>query len=186
MNKIWDLSLIVGRFQGFHIGHSHLIETALSVSDRVLILIGSSQEHGTELNPYSVTSRQFQIKEVFPQDNVLIGCIPDLNEEKIVDEAWGNHVLSIAKQYTRKIPDVYTYGLQPENHNWFKASEYLRYETKHMTEIVVSRDKFNISGTMIRKFLLEDDFDKWMKFVSPKFISIISDYVQNFYWLQKY
>ena len=55
MNKSWDLSLIVGRFQGLHAGHVHLIETALSVSDRVLILIGSAQEHGTILNPFSAS-----------------------------------------------------------------------------------------------------------------------------------
>lgn len=49
-NKPYDTGLVVGRFQTFHIGHQRLIETALTLCDRVLILVGYAQECGTERN----------------------------------------------------------------------------------------------------------------------------------------
>ena len=49
--KPYDCGVVCGRFQTFHIGHESLIDTALRLCDRVLILIGSAQEYGTERNP---------------------------------------------------------------------------------------------------------------------------------------
>ena len=48
--KPYDVGVICGRFQTFHIGHESLVNTALTLCDRVLILVGSSQECGTERN----------------------------------------------------------------------------------------------------------------------------------------
>ena len=50
--KPYDIGLIVGRFQHFHIGHRSLVENAYKLCDRVLILVGSAQESGTLRNPY--------------------------------------------------------------------------------------------------------------------------------------
>ena len=54
MTKPYDVGLIVGRFQTLHKGHEKLIETGLMLCDRLLILIGSSQECGTERNPLNI------------------------------------------------------------------------------------------------------------------------------------
>lgn len=47
--KVYDTGLICGRFQTFHKGHERLVDTGLLLCDRLLILIGSAQECGTEL-----------------------------------------------------------------------------------------------------------------------------------------
>lgn len=41
--KYYDVGMVCGRFQTFHKGHESLIESAVALCDRVLILIGSSQ-----------------------------------------------------------------------------------------------------------------------------------------------
>ena len=46
--KVYDTGLICGRFQTFHKGHERLVDTGLLLCDRLLILIGSAQECGTE------------------------------------------------------------------------------------------------------------------------------------------
>ena len=48
MNKPYDSGLIVGRFQTFHKGHQRLVETGLTLCDRLLILVGSAQEYGND------------------------------------------------------------------------------------------------------------------------------------------
>lgn len=167
ITRPFDLALIVGRMQSFHIGHEHLVNTALSVADRVLILLGSSQEYGTIKNPYSVITRQNMIKSVFPGDEVMVSALSDIDGSTINNE-WGQHVLNSVKQITRKSPDVYIYGFEPKNQNWFKASEPLINSTKHMTEIIVAREKYPISATFMRQFLWDDDYESWAKFTNPK------------------
>ena len=48
--KPYDVGLVCGRFQTFHKGHEKLVDTGLLLCDRLLILIGSAQESGTERN----------------------------------------------------------------------------------------------------------------------------------------
>ena len=55
---VYDSGLIVGRFQTFHKGHQSLVDAGLQLCDRVLILIGSAQESGTERNPYPICERE--------------------------------------------------------------------------------------------------------------------------------
>ena len=52
MDKPFALGILVGRFQTLHAGHQQMIETALSLCDQVGIFVGSSQESGTQKNPF--------------------------------------------------------------------------------------------------------------------------------------
>lgn len=54
--KVYDTGLICGRFQTFHKGHERLVDTGLLLCDRLLILIGSAQECGTERNPFNINT----------------------------------------------------------------------------------------------------------------------------------
>lgn len=65
MLRPYDCGLICGRFQTFHIGHESLVETGLKLCDRVLILVGSAQESGTERNPYDVATRMDMLKAIY-------------------------------------------------------------------------------------------------------------------------
>ena len=62
---VYDSGLIVGRFQTFHKGHQSLVDAGLQLCDRVLILIGSAQESGTERNPYNISTRIDVIRSVY-------------------------------------------------------------------------------------------------------------------------
>ena len=43
--KPYDVGLICGRFQTYHIGHESLINMGTQLCDRILILIGSSHKN---------------------------------------------------------------------------------------------------------------------------------------------
>lgn len=51
------LGFVVGRFQPFHYGHKHLIETAYENCDELVVFIGSAQESRTEKNPFTFQER---------------------------------------------------------------------------------------------------------------------------------
>ena len=64
MYKPYDCGLLVGRFQTFHKGHQSLVETGMKLCDRMLILVGSAQESGTERNPFNIKTRIDTIEEI--------------------------------------------------------------------------------------------------------------------------
>ena len=69
MYKPYDTGLLVGRFQTFHIGHQSLVEAGKKLCDRMIILVGSAQESGTERNPFNISTRIDCIKEVYGCDS---------------------------------------------------------------------------------------------------------------------
>lgn len=72
-------ALVVGRFQPFHKGHQALIDAALDAAARVVVAIGSSQEEGTSLNPFSFEERARMVEAVYG-DAVDVVAVPDIHD----------------------------------------------------------------------------------------------------------
>jgi bifunctional NMN adenylyltransferase/nudix hydrolase len=60
---MYDLTVFVGRFQPFHKGHLHNVIEALNISDRLLIIVGSSFNSPNIKNPFSFEQRKKMIEE---------------------------------------------------------------------------------------------------------------------------
>ena len=58
MKKQFETSLILGRFNHIHNGHIMLVEMSRKLSEKTLILIGSSDKSGTLRNPYTIKLRK--------------------------------------------------------------------------------------------------------------------------------
>ena len=91
-------ALFVGRFQPFHIGHLNDIKWILERYDKVIIVIGSSQESNTEKNPFTVEKRKKMIEntlknEKIEKDVYEIIEIPDAHD----DEKWTKSILDKVK-----------------------------------------------------------------------------------------
>ena len=163
--KPYDVGLVVGRFQHFHIGHKSLVETAYKLCDRVLILVGSAQESGTLRNPYLPSTRIDVIREIYGKDNDLLQIkeLNDLTNENDITADWGRYVLKNVKTHIRKVPSLMVYGNDEFRSKWFDPED-----IKDTAEIVVPRSKIPISATLLREALVKDDFDYWSKFVDEK------------------
>jgi len=61
-----DVAVLIGRFQPFHTGHLHLVETALQQADRLLILLGSHRCAPDSRNPWSSQEREAMIRSAMP------------------------------------------------------------------------------------------------------------------------
>lgn len=164
MGKSYDVAMLCGRFQHFHIGHQSLVEHALNVADRMIILVGSSQEFGTERNPFDISTRIDVIREIYNDDNrITVKPLPDLTHENDITPDWGRYVLKSTNHYIHKVPEVMIYGNDEARSRWFDPED-----IKDTLEIVVPRSKIKISATEIRKMLVKDDRERWMQFVHPR------------------
>lgn len=76
--KKFRLAVVIGRFQIFHNGHKDLIDHALSIADRVLVIIGSAGEERSKRNPFDHWERAEMIRGVYgDRATVVIGSQPD-------------------------------------------------------------------------------------------------------------
>ena len=161
---VYDSGLIVGRFQTFHKGHQSLVDAGLSLCDRILILIGSAQESGTERNPFKIATRINVIRSVY-EDNkrVSVYALPDLTHEDDLSSEWGRYLLDQVDRYIYKAPELMIYGNDEARSRWFDVED-----IKDTAEFIIPRSRLPISATMLRDMMVRDERREWMKWVNPK------------------
>lgn len=82
MTKKFKTAVVIGRFQIFHNGHKGMIDHALSLADRVLVLIGSAQindDTRSDKNPFTWLERAEMISETYKDTGaaLAINCVDD-------------------------------------------------------------------------------------------------------------
>jgi len=163
--KPYDIALIVGRFQHFHIGHHSLVQRAYELCDRVLILVGSAQESGTLRNPFTSSTRIDIIRDIYGIDNntIIIRELNDLTNENDITFDWGRYVLDKTKGHIRKSPSLMVYGNDEYRSSWFSPEDLI-----DTAELIIPRSKIPISATILREDLVNDNFEHWSRFVDDK------------------
>jgi hypothetical protein len=65
------------------------------------------------------------------------------------------------------VPELIVFGKEEANQNWFSCSDELKRCVKGITEVAISREKYDVSGTTMREYLFRDEFDKWASNCNP-------------------
>ena len=81
-------ALFVGRFQPMHLGHLKVIKWILKKYDKVIIVIGSSQDSFTDKNPFTLEERKKMIQKTLRSEKILkkkysIIGIPDVYDDDV-------------------------------------------------------------------------------------------------------
>lgn len=162
--KPYDTGLICGRFQTFHKGHERLIESGLLLCDRLLILIGSSQECGTERNPFNIVTRTNILKEIYgDRPEIMIYGIADMTDENDICPEWGRYLLNNADRYIHKNPEIMIYGNDESRSGWFSKAD-----LKNTAELILNRYDMPLSATKVREYMAKDMRKEWMDSVNPR------------------
>ncbi len=149
------LGLVLGRFQGLHLGHQQIIDTALENCSEVLVFIGSSQESGTATNPFSYETRRELLRSIYG-DRLHILPLPDIGVGNT--RKWGDYVLENVRQHLGKDPDLIVSGEESRRQSWYSGS---------IDEINVPKT-IDISASMLRKYLADGDLQNWQKYTDPR------------------
>jgi len=96
--------LIVGRFQPYHVGHHSAVKNILKEIDELIIVVGSSDDSHTKLNPFTAGERIEMISYALKAENLFEKCfiitVSDVNENSV----WTSRI----KSYCPKFDTVYT------------------------------------------------------------------------------
>lgn len=73
-----DYGVFIGRFQPLHMGHQHVIDTALEKCEKLIILVGSAFEPRTIRNPWTWEERAANIRNLYGlTDRIIIRPLRD-------------------------------------------------------------------------------------------------------------
>ncbi len=151
IGKPYRLGLVLGRFQPVHNGHVFMIKEAMKLCDKVLILIGSAQEHGTYNNPFTYETRGRMIMEALEYPKGLAG-VAGIKDVGLGNNArWGDYILEMMQKNYGELPDAFITGEETRRESWFS--------NKDIDVIVVSKAKNQLSATQIREKIYAGDAD---------------------------
>lgn len=158
MEKAFKLGILVGRFQMLHAGHEMMIRTALTTCERVALFVGSSQESGTEKNPFPYALRERMLRTMFGTA-IEIYPLPDIGVGN--NGTWGDYVLQNVENHCGCKPDLLVSGREERRLDWFDSEN-----GKSVSELYIPKT-IEISASKLRTLLIADDFESWAGFVSP-------------------
>jgi bifunctional NMN adenylyltransferase/nudix hydrolase len=164
MNKKYDYGIVIGRFQPFHLAHQDLINHALTLSEKVIIILGSARSAPDVKNPFTPAMREEIIRACFPKDaeNLIFRAVRDYPYN---DHVWTAEVQNIVNQIVeddeKEHEKIAIVGFFKD-----KSSYYLNLFPQWKFEEFYCSDKRNLSinGTQIREKYFADD-QSWKKLV---------------------
>ena len=157
--KVYKLGILVGRFQTFHKGHQDVIDKAIALCETVGVLIGSSQESGTNKNPFPYEMRKRILEKVYP-DAIRIYPLPDIGVGN--NSRWGDYVLEQVKERFGTAPDLLISGKEARRIDWFDSVAGLSIAELYIPKTV------NISASRMREMVVQNEFDAWKTYCDER------------------
>ncbi|TYP79523.1 adenylyltransferase/cytidyltransferase family protein [Paenibacillus methanolicus] len=168
MTKPFQFGFIIGRFQPVHRGHEKLIDAALAIAERVLVVIGSAQESGTARNPFAANEREQWLRRIYG-DRIHVLALPDLTNENDHSRSWGDYLLHAVDSYgaSQRWPalDLIIEGEENGRGSWFGEERALR-----LGRLTFPRQEGALSATWLRTMIREGREESWARKVHPVLI----------------
>ena len=158
-NRPYRLGVIVGRFQTFHLGHQDMIDTATELCEEVGVFIGSSQESGTEKNPFPYEVREALIRRIYGE-SIRIFPLPDIGVGN--NAKWGEYVLKNVSDRFGRLPELFISGKEGRRESWLSG------EAGMGTAELYIPKSIEISASEMRGFFINNDAEAWRRYTDPR------------------
>ena len=159
MPKPYKLGIVVGRFQTFHKGHKEIIDKAVELCDRVGVFIGSSQESGTEKNPFTYEMRERILKKIYG-DGISVFPLPDIGVGN--NARWGKYLLENVKNRLGACPDLMVSGEEERRTGWFDGLAEAEPDELYIPKTI------DISAEKMREMIVRGDFKAWKEYTDER------------------
>jgi bifunctional NMN adenylyltransferase/nudix hydrolase len=122
--QMTKVAVFIGRFQPFHNGHKHVIDTAFKTCNDVIVIVGSSNEPRTARNPFTFEERKAMIVNSFFKESIpnmggkSISVCPSVNRF-YNDTAWANDIRETVSKLTKKGDEIYLIGYKKDHTSFY-------------------------------------------------------------------
>lgn len=170
MSKKYTHSVYIGRFQPFHLGHLHIVESALKLADKLIIVVGSNNKPIDWKNPWTSTERIQMIKNSLTEDQLQRVQFQTVEDRLYQNKEWEaliyDAVDSILMQYSKyRITghdEAHTAKICVVGYDKDDSSFYLKSFPQWTLEAIpafnVEANDEALSATMIRDMLYHNRF----------------------------
>lgn len=143
----YKAAVFIGRFQPFHNAHKLVVDHGLAIADKVIIIVGSSNESRTIKNPFTFKERKKLILDEYPNnDNIIIMA----QEDKFYDESlWVNETTHNIKSHVKLTDSIALLGMYKD------ASSYYLNHFPFM-EFTDCPEAYPLDATAVRVSLFEN------------------------------
>lgn len=162
-NKV---SVFFGRFQPAHQGHIHVIKHALEHTDRIIIVIGSKDEHQSFHNPFTPEYVQLFLSTLIIESGLDILKVKFLHIKDYTynDNKWETEARSLIKSNIDN-EIVYLTGYQKDSSSYYLSM------FPEWRELPYRTFYHNLSSTDIRNSIIDNTFNlKYSDEVSSLFV----------------
>ena len=160
MTKTYDAVIFIGRFQPFHNAHYEILKRASELSDKVIVIIGSSKQPRTFKNPFKYQERISILEKSLESLDAVFHIEP------IVDTIYNNHTWASGVQ---KIVSILT-----EPNSKIAIIGHKKDETSFYLDMFPQWDTVEVplieelSATQIRDLYFQEEFNpNFIKSVVP-------------------
>ena len=101
----FDFLVFIGRFEPFHNGHAAVVERALKLAHRVIILVGSSRKPRTIRNPWNASEREVMIRAAFASEASRLSIHP-LRDHLYNEAMWMSEVQRLVATASAGVPNA--------------------------------------------------------------------------------
>lgn len=164
--KQYKVSLFIGRFQPFHNGHLYSLNKAFELAEKVIVGVGSSQESGTENNPFNYELRKKMIESLSVESGKDVKIVPV--SDMFDDKKWGDLIQEILRNEGLSPAEVVAVG----NNDW--TNRILREIGVEVFETgLYKRDE--LEGIKIRELIKINDV-QWKMRVPKTVVKCMEEY----------
>ncbi|MBI4453336.1 nicotinamide-nucleotide adenylyltransferase [Candidatus Woesearchaeota archaeon] len=157
------IALFIGRFQPFHIGHFNVIKKILEAHDSVIIVIGSTQEKETSINPFSADERRKMIELALKEDKITkykIVYVSDIHNNK----EWVSHLERYVEPYG-KFDIVYT-GSELTKKLFKEAGYKVHWINERINGVSASEIRLRIAKKMVWEHMVPASVSKYIRSIN--------------------
>lgn len=191
---IKDVTVYIGRFNPFHLGHAHVLERALRTSKLVIVLVGSSYKSRTPKNPFSYDERKEMIERWYCDNTALgEGHCGKLQIRPMRDFASNNRWISSVQATVKSVitshcahnstilTDIYITGSDRDDSTWYlEAFPQWKKDLVPALQHKPGSDE-DLSATSVRKVLYESDLTEAdLQSISRKLPQSTLRFITNF------
>lgn len=178
--KPFDMIIYIGRFQPFHVAHKKTIDKALSLSNKVLILVGSAENSTSPKNPFTFNQREQMITDHYSSGfQSVTGTqlfVEPVKDHTYDDPAWVLEVSEMVEKHTQydENPRIGVVG-HDKDHSSFYLNWFPQWEFISVPSYPESGE--SIDATKIRNLLFSDN----IQFISGVVPDNVFSFLFEFY-----
>jgi bifunctional NMN adenylyltransferase/nudix hydrolase len=168
-DKKYTYAVFIGRFQPLHNGHKRVIEAALELAEKVIVVIGSSYQPRTPKNPWTAAERSAMIiAEDWNRSGISRIKIACVRDQKYNEQQWAAGIQEAVRSAVAADGwhDKETYCLI--GHNKDESSYYLKMFPQW--ELVSHEMDEMVNATDLRQLYFEGKNLKFLKSLVPTLV----------------